>query len=276
MKDKSFEEMYPIKHIQPLYNKERHFILKWHEDKGKQNGRISMFDEIVKADKKDQHQAPNSYFKTDKKTDLLNTDRMSQSLIMPSKRTFGKLKKGAKESPFDDVIKAEKKKVGPNHYKNVEAGVKMGQDRTGRYNGLSKTSTDQLMLVNHQKATALDTPQVGHYKPNLRLTEKLIPTANLNRHKGPQRESVVSKEKSPGPQTYQTEKKDERSIVSIKKKSISYSIGSPDRKANKQLERFIDHVQKGNSWKPPFTKYHYTADQKKKMLSSPPRLAHKR
>lgn len=48
MKDKSFEEMYPIKHIQPLYNTNKPFVLKWHEEKVKQNGRRSMFDEIVK------------------------------------------------------------------------------------------------------------------------------------------------------------------------------------------------------------------------------------
>ena len=149
MKDKSFEEMYPIKHIQPLYNTNKPFVLKWQEDKGKQNGRVSMFDEIAKQDKKDKHQSPSQYFKTDKKTDLLNTDRMSQSLIMADRRTFGKLKKSPKESPFDEIIKAEKKKIGPNHYKNVQAGVKMGQNRTGQYNGLSKTSTDQLTFIQH-------------------------------------------------------------------------------------------------------------------------------
>ena len=106
-----------------------------------------MFDEIAKQDKKDKHQSPSQYFKTEKKTDLLNTDRMSQSLIMADRRTFGKLKKSPKESPFDDIIKAEKKKIGPNHYKNVNAGVKMGQDRSGQYNGLSKTTTDQLTFI---------------------------------------------------------------------------------------------------------------------------------
>jgi len=39
-------------------------------------------------------------------------------------------------------MKTEKKKIGPNHYKNVGAGVKMGQDHTGQYNGLSKTTTN--------------------------------------------------------------------------------------------------------------------------------------
>lgn len=50
---------------------------------------------------------------------------------MADRRTFGRISKSPKESQFDIIAKAEKKKVGPNHYKNVEAGKKMGYDRTG-------------------------------------------------------------------------------------------------------------------------------------------------
>ena len=265
-----------MQHIQPLYNSQKHFVLKWQEDKDKALGRKSLWDDLMKQEKKDKKQAPNAYFKSEKKSDLLRTDRMVQSLIMSEKRTFGRISKSPKISQIDELMKVEKKKIGPNHYKNTAAGVKMGQDQTGQYRGLSKTTTDQLMLVQHQKATALDKPQVGHYSPNLRLTENRVYVANLNRDKGPQRAPLVKKEKSPGPATYQTEKKDERNLLSIRKKSITYSIGSPDRKANPKCIRFIDDVQKKNQWKPAFTKYNFTAEQKAKMISPGPRLAHKK
>ena len=68
-------------------------------------------------------------------------------------------------------MKDEKKKVGPNHYKSVENGLKMCEDKQGAYRGLSLTSSDMLCMVSHQKAHAMTRPQPGHYKPNLELTE---------------------------------------------------------------------------------------------------------
>lgn len=48
MKDKSFEDMYPIKHIQPMYLKSKPFVLKWQEEKDKQLGRKTMLDDLMK------------------------------------------------------------------------------------------------------------------------------------------------------------------------------------------------------------------------------------
>ena len=165
---------------------------------------------------------------------------MVQSSLYDYKNTFGRISKSPKLNQFEEIARAEKKKIGPNHYKNVEAGQRLIEDRTGRYNGLSKTSTDMLLLVQHQKAMAKEVPQVGHYSPNHRLTEERTKIANLNRDKSPQRGVFKVDKKSPGPQTYQVDKKDERKIISIKKKSITFSIGSPDRNNNTKLDRFID------------------------------------
>ena len=48
MAEKSFEEKYPYQHTQPLYLKEKPFILKWPEDAKGKVGRTSLFDDIVK------------------------------------------------------------------------------------------------------------------------------------------------------------------------------------------------------------------------------------
>jgi len=79
--------------------------------------------------------------------------------------------KGPRISLFDKILKDEKKKIAPNHYKSVENGLNMIADRSGVYRGLSKTSTDMLQLVAHQRAHAMTRPQPGHYTLNHRLAE---------------------------------------------------------------------------------------------------------
>lgn len=116
-----------------MYHKSKPYILPWGVDKhkGKKLGRQSMFDDITKQDKVDQKQAPNQYFRTKKKTDLVDTNRMVQSSLFVDLRTFGKISKSPNDSFFETVRKQEKKKIGPNHYKNVDSAVKMTQDRSG-------------------------------------------------------------------------------------------------------------------------------------------------
>jgi hypothetical protein len=99
----------------------------------------------------------------------MNPNLMNERLFQEQKRTFGRISKSPKIGQFEEIMKIEKKKIGPNHYKNVEPGVKMGQDRTGVYNGLSKVGTEMLQMIAHIKTQAKDTPQVGHYHPNHRL-----------------------------------------------------------------------------------------------------------
>ena len=94
-----------MQHIQPLYNSQKHFVLKWQEDKDKALGRKSLWDDLMKQEKKDKKQAPNAYFKSEKKSDLLRTDRMVQSLIMSEKRTFGRISKSPKISQIDELMK---------------------------------------------------------------------------------------------------------------------------------------------------------------------------
>jgi hypothetical protein len=56
------------------------------------------------------------------------------------------------------------------------------------------------------------------------------------------------------------DKKDERKILSIKRRSVTANLGSPDRAQNSKFERFIDIHKKNKQWVPPLTKYNFTAE----------------
>ena len=81
--------------------------------------------------------------------------------------------------------------------------------------------------------------------------------------------------KDPGPQTYQLEKKDERRLLSTKKRSLDYRF-YPGTKESK-MERYMDtHIKKVKNSPAP-TKYSMTIEKMSKYVSpSPVRYAHKR
>lgn len=114
---------------------------------------------------------------------------------------------------------------------------------------------------------AKQVPQVGHYKVNYRLVDKTSESANFIRDRNPQRPVKKADKKSPSPVSYLVDKKDERNIISQKKKSLAFSIGSPDRDKNPKLQRFVDIHSKNKAWMPPLTKYNFTAEQKNKYIS---------
>jgi hypothetical protein len=78
--------------------------------------------------------------------------------------------------------------------------------------------------------------------------------------------------------TYLFDRKDDRKILSHRKKSLEFRFGDNDRSKNKNMERMFDVHLKNKKYLPPVTKYHFTGADKAKLTSSSPltRPAHKR
>ena len=89
---------------------------------------------------------------------------------------------------------------------------------------------------------------------------------------------------TPTPTTYKIEQRDDRKILSNRQKSyvvLFNGKGSRESNPKPKLERFLDLHVNSKKHLPALTKYNVTADQKRKILSSPPRsslgsFAHKR
>ena len=64
-----------------------------------------MFDEQIAQEKKDRKQSPNQYFKTAKKTDILDTSVMSCKTLYKDKLTWGQIRKSPKISYVDEIMK---------------------------------------------------------------------------------------------------------------------------------------------------------------------------
>lgn len=82
----------------------------------------------------------------------------------------------------------------------------------------------------------------------------------------------------PSATTYLFDRKDDRKIVSQRKRSIEFIFGEKDRTKNKKMDRMFDIHLNNKKYLPPVTKYHFTGADKAKLTSSSPLLkpAHKR
>jgi len=82
----------------------------------------------------------------------------------------------------------------------------------------------------------------------------------------------------PSSTTYLFDRKDDRKIISIRKRSTEFKFGDNDRSKNSNLDRMFDQHVKNKKYLPPVTKYHYTGADKARLTSSSPltKAAHKR
>lgn len=174
----------------------------------------------------------------------------------------------------------KKHQVGPLTYKNVDPTMERVDQRNnaGKFHGgILKSGQDQTCFINACRAAASERPQVGKYTPKFDYVDVKSKKADFNRDPNPQR-GLAPKfdKKEPGPQTYQLEKKDERVLLSTKKRSIDYRFYPGNKEAGK-MNRFMDHHIKKVKGSPAPTKYSMSIEKMNKYISpSPNRLAHKR
>ena len=82
----------------------------------------------------------------------------------------------------------------------------------------------------------------------------------------------------PSSTTYLFDRKDDRKILSQRKRSIDFKFGDNDRSKNKKYERIFDVHTNNKKFLPPVTKYHFTGADKAKLTSCSPltKPAHRR
>lgn len=127
----------------PLLFKEKDKMTLWNFDKP----RKTMFDEIIRQDKKWNRQGPNAYFQNKKKGDILDSSKQCQATLYQSRGPTHKLSKLKYQSMIDIIQKDQKKRPGPGQYKEVHKGQNLKIDMNGQYRGLAKTSVEQLQFI---------------------------------------------------------------------------------------------------------------------------------
>ena len=142
MKDIPFDVLYPYKPIKLLMNPNKNTLTIWKESKQPQ----SFIDKHVFQNKKDEKLAPNQYFKTAKKDEMIDYKKLNTSTMFSSKKHL--ISPMPKLTLIDIIQKQEKKKgLGPGTYLNVEKGKILIEDKTGKYNGLAKSNIEQLLFI---------------------------------------------------------------------------------------------------------------------------------
>lgn len=85
----------------------------------------------------------------------------------------------------------------------------------------------------------------------------------MDKDKSPARMDKVKYDKvkaGPSCTTYQFDKKNDRQILSIRKRSTEFRFGEIDHSKNKKLERIFDIHLNNKKYLPPVTKYSYTGE----------------
>lgn len=105
-----------------------------------------------------------------------------------------------------------------------------------------------------------------------------MPKISLDKRPGRMSSPKYDKTKlGPTATTYPVEKKDERKILSTKKKCLQYNMNMrKGTKYGEKIMRFIDIHKKSKEYLPPFTKYDFTMKQYDKISQSPLKLAYKK
>lgn len=110
MKNRTLIQGRPPKIFQ---HKEPDHTVKWVSGKMKKS---CVYDDIIDEAKRESRQPPNQYFKTEK-GDFVRMPRYNtKEMFSTKKHEIGKVKA---MNFVDEVVKHEKTKIGPNHYKNM-------------------------------------------------------------------------------------------------------------------------------------------------------------
>lgn len=105
-------DLFPFKPVEVLHTKRKNNSHLWSLDKK----RKSLFDLLIEDHKKQNRVPPNQYFKTDSKTKLLNTKRMTQSTLFEDRGPTHRVPKGPRPSMVALAIREAKGRLAPNHY----------------------------------------------------------------------------------------------------------------------------------------------------------------
>ena len=103
----------------------------------------------------------------------------------------------------------------------------------------------------------------------------------MGKDKSPARMDKVKYDKvkaGPSCTTYQFDRKNDRKILSIRKRSTEFQFGEADHQKNKKMERMFDVHLKNKKFLPPVTKYNFSGADLKRITSCSPltKQAHKR
>lgn len=134
--------------VKILHDKPHNDAIKYMAGKRK---KFCLYDDVVDFDKKFYRQPPNQYFKTEKGQFLTLKKLDSEKMFSTKKHEFSKL---PMTTFIDEVTKTEKKKIGPNHYKDMFSDHRCTtqEDRTGQYKdgmGPLKMTSPHMQMFDH-------------------------------------------------------------------------------------------------------------------------------